>query len=414
MMELNLVHADNVALDQSQLNTFIDQIKDRKQGFYECIDDEKVVGDIRAYVQGKTSVKDVVVLGIGGSALGPRAIGDALRPFFAHNKPHLHVIDNVDPDLIAELEDHIELQTTLFIVITKSGGTAETLSQYFYFREKIDSARLDPKEHFVFITDPHVGLLRKIYQEEGIPTFDVPPNVGGRFSVLTAVGLLPAALMGMDIEAMLAGARTMRDQFLHSKLERNTPYHLASIVFDQYKKGRSNVVFMPYKAHLRTVGDWYAQLLAESTGKLNANGENVGMTPIVATGVTDQHSQLQLYAQGPDDKQFIFLTKTREKEDQIIPAPTDNEKTKMLHGISFGALLQTEYQGTAASLDELGRGSVTLEIDQINEETLGELFMLFQGMTAFLGEFLEIDAFDQPGVERSKVLTREYLAKSSN
>ncbi|HEY5714290.1 MAG TPA: hypothetical protein VIT68_02980, partial [Candidatus Gracilibacteria bacterium] len=349
MLSLDLTYADNMQLDQSQLQDFLGRIQDRHQGFYTCIDDTLVLDQIEAYakaVEGRYD--DIVILGIGGSALGPRAIRDTLRPLFHQPKPHLHVIDNVDPAMLQELEDHIDIGKTLFLVITKSGGTPETLSQYYYFRKKVEQVGLIIAEHFVFITDPEKGVLRAIAKKEPIPVFDIPSDVGGRFSVLTPVGLLPAALMGMDIRSMIEGAQEVRDRFLCGEVTDNICYELASLQYKALERGKSNTVFMPYVAHLKTVGDWYSQLLAESTGKINRRGENTGLTPLVATGTTDQHSQVQLYAQGPDDKHFIFLITKTQDHSHIIPAPEGDDKTKMLNGVSFGKLLYTEYKATAA------------------------------------------------------------------
>jgi glucose-6-phosphate isomerase len=282
------------------------------------------------------------------------------------------------------------------------------MSQYFYFRDKINKKKLDPKKHFVFITDPENGLLREIAKKEKIPSFEVPENVGGRFSVLTPVGLLPAALLGIKIEKMLAGACKMRDQFLSNNPKENLPFQLAKIQYDLAKKGKSINVMIPYSQKLFRLADWYRQLLAESIGKkFNNDGKvvNVGITPVNALGVTDQHSQLQLYNEGPNDKLFIFIEVEKLKPVLKIPSQLFNKN------VTFNQLLQIEKDATASALTKNSRPNFTIKIDEINEENLGALFMLFEGATAFLGEMFNINTFDQPGVELSKKLTKEALIK---
>ena len=214
--------AENYGLSSEEINAqsekiadFLKKIQARQQGFYEIPDDEKILEKIEKFVR-ETNARysDIVVLGIGGSALGTICLRDASQNPFKKTAPRLHVIDNIDPDFIADLEEIIDYKKTLFIVITKSGETPETLSQYFYFRKKIEDASLDPKEHFVFVTDLKKGLLRKIADKEKIPSFPIPENVGGRFSVLTPGGLLPAALIGLNIKKLITGAKLERKKFL--------------------------------------------------------------------------------------------------------------------------------------------------------------------------------------------------------
>lgn len=378
---------------------YLEKIHARKQGFYECIDDHSVIEKINTYAATTANKYDhIVILGIGGSALGAICLQQSLTHIF--KAPKLHVIDNIDPILIKELEDITELPKTLFIVITKSGTTPETLAQYFYFRDKVDQAKLDPKEHFVFITDPTKGTLREITSKDQIPTFDIPENIGGRFSVLTAVGLLPAKLLGLDIKKLIDGAKSMRDKFLSQNIEENLSYQIATIQNQLAQNGKNITVLMPYAQKLIRFADWYRQLLAESIGK-----ENKGLTPINSLGVTDQHSQSQLYNEGPNDKLIIFIEVENLGPQIKIPHLLPNKE------LTFNTLLQIEKDATAASLTKNNRPNFTIKLDSVTEESLGELFMLFEGSIAFLGEFYNINAFDQPGVELSKQITKEALAK---
>jgi len=399
---------------KDKISNYLAKIDSRDQGFYTEIDNEETRARV---IQCTNNVKDkfeyFVILGIGGSSLGAICLQQALGHLYKRN---LFVLDNIDPEMLREIEDVIDLEKTLFLTITKSGNTPETLSQYFYFRKRIEDQGLNFEDHFLTITDSSDGLLTKIALEtENVDEFEMPLNVGGRFSVLTSVGLIPAGLMGFDVEKLLHGAKKMRNQFLNPKFEENLPFQLATIQYLLEQKGKTMNVMIPYAQKLEKFADWYRQLLAESIGKaVNEKGEtvNIGITPIKALGVTDQHSQAQLYNEGPNDKLFMFLSVLNHGPELDIPNPYPNEESvDFLKGVSFNKLLATEMQGTIQSLTQNNRPNITIEIPEINEETLGALFMLFEAATAFLGEFYEIDAFNQPGVELSKQLTRKMLSE---
>ena len=404
-----------------KLTNFLAAVLSRDQGFYSAIDDEKVVKKITRFVRSvRNRYESIVVLGIGGSALGTLCLAQSLGHLYANElrkrkQPKLYVLDNIDPVLMAEVGDVINIKETLFIVITKSGGTPETLSQYFYFRRLTDKQRISPAQAFVFVTDPKAGLLHSLASKEGIPVFDVPPNVGGRFSVLTAVGLLPAALIGINIQKLLQGARAMRDKFLSKKFDENLPFQLAATQYLMATSGKTIQVLMPYAQKLIRFADWFRQLLAESIGKaVNRAGRqaNVGITPVNALGVTDQHSQSQLYNEGPFDKLIIFIIVKNLGKKLPIPALYPQaESTAFLRGVSFNELIAVEQVATAQSLTQQGRPNICVKIDVVDEAHLGGLFMLLEGATAFLGEWYNIDAFNQPGVELSKVLTKQLLSK---
>ncbi len=389
-----------------RLAGFLENIQQKDQGFYQIFSDESFLAEVDRIKEFSASVKgkydDIVICGIGGSALGTIALRDALGSFIPQ-KPRLHVLENVDPEVISDISDSLDLKRTLFVVISKSGGTAETLSQYLYFQKIVSDAGLMMKDHFVVITG-ETGFLRLGVDTHKLTRFSVPENVGGRFSVLTSVGLLPAALMGWDVDALLDGGEEMAQLFMSTDFDQNLSFQLAAA---QFLTQKNTHVLMPYSTKLRSVSAWFAQLLAESTGK-----EGKGFTPIGSTGATDQHSQLQLFAEGPNDKLILFVEVQKFRKDMDIPVVSDHKNTAFLKKVSFGKLLNTELAGTRASLTEKKRPNLSISIDSISEETLGALFMLFEGATAFLGEFLEIDAFNQPGVERSKELTRAYLTKT--
>lgn len=396
-----------------KLPEYIDSIQKKDLGFYKTIDDRHLTAEVKEFANEKGSrYQHIVVLGIGGSALGTICLKQSLTHLFKSSK--LHILDNIDPVMIDEVEDIIDLSKTLFIVVTKSGTTPETLSQFFYFKDKCEKNNCSARDHFVFITDPKIGLLRKIAEKEQIPSFPVPPNVGGRFSVLTAVGLLPAAMIGLNIDALLEGARNMRDQFLNENPEVNLPFQIAVIQYLLAGKGKTINVMTPYAQKLIRFADWYRQLLAESIGKKednNGHTVNTGITPINALGATDQHSQSQLYNEGPNDKLHIFIKVNSPAHQIKIPNPYPEEKSvSYLKNITFNKLISTEMEGTVEALTKNDRPNITLEIEQVDEETLGELFILFEASTAFLGELFNINAFDQPGVELSKQITKKLLS----
>jgi len=389
---------------KEQIALRLDSIHQKRQGFYNLPQNKKEIEKIKEFTkQNKDKYKDYVVLGIGGSALGTICLKASLKP-----NANLHIVDNIDPSLINEIEEKIELKTTLFIVVTKSGATPETLSQYFYFRKKIEEANLKSKKHFVFITDPKKGLLREIANEEDIQTFEIPENVGGRFSVLTPVGLLPASLIGIDIEKLMHGANILRESFLSPNYKENLPFQLALAQFLLYKKGKSITIMMPYSQRLIKLSDWYRQLLAESIGK-----DGVGITPVNALGVTDQHSQSQLYNDGPNDKLVIFIEVENITPTLKIPnLKPEEQSTSYLKNVTFNKLLKTEKTGTEKALTQKDKPNITLKITEVDEQNIGELFMLFEGSIAFLGELFKINAFDQPGVELSKQLTKQLLLQN--
>jgi len=400
---------------KNKIPDYIQKIHSRKQGFYTFIDDKKTILTIQQFAKNvKGKFDDIVLLGIGGSALGAITLQQSLKHLFENELPikkrkfpRLHVLDNIDPDLISGIEDIIDYRRTLFIVASKSGKTPETISQYFYFRKKCEEKNLNSKKHFVFITEPEKGLLGKLSIEEKIQTFYIPENVGGRFSVLTAVGLLPAALIGIDINALIDGAKKMRALCFSKIFEKNIAYKIAATQYLLYKKGIKITVLFPYSQRLVKFTDWYKQLLAESIGK-----ENIGITPSNALGVTDQHSQNQLYNDGPNDKFFIFIKVNNLGETLKIPNlyPKD-EESNYLKNITFNKLMHTEQEGTIQALKHNKRPNIVLNIDKVDEQNLGALFMLFECATAYLGEFFGINAYNQPGVELSKIITRKLLIK---
>lgn len=364
---------------------------------------------------------DVVILGIGGSALGPIALRTALRPSGwnmlderARQKyPRLHVLDNVDPETIAALLDRLPLARTLFVVTSKSGGTAETMAQFLIVHERIVREGLDIVGHLVFITDPRAGALRPLAQRLGVTALDIPSNVGGRFSVLTPVGTLPAALIGIDIKSLLSGAKSMADRCSTSDLMKNPAglYALLQWLADtQLRKGIA--VFMPYADPLRDLASWFVQLWAESLGKQRPDGTSVGSTPLAALGATDQHAQVQLFMEGPADKTVTFVAVEHRTTDMEIPkAFPDVTELGYLGGHTLGELIDIEQRATAGALAKRGRPNMTIRLEKVDASHVGELMMFLELATAYAGQLYGIDAFNQPGVELGKQFAYALLGR---
>lgn len=367
-----------------------------------------------------------VVLGIGGSALGPIAIQQALNhlhynelPSGKRPGPRFYVEDNIDPERMAALFDVIDVQKTCFNIITKSGATAETMSQYLILstalKEKVGEGW---QKHIIATTDHEKGNLIRLAHQEGFKLFYIPASVGGRFSELSPVGLLPAAVCGIDIRGMLSGAKCMDNRCKSDDVWQN-PALLEAVL--QYicmqEMGRNVQVVMPYADSLKYMADWFCQLWAESLGKnVTRDGQpcNVGQTPTKALGVTDQHSQLQLYTEGPFDKVVTLMKVGSFRCTTEIPHGCEEFKdVAFLGGKTLNQLIEAERQGTEYALYKAGRMSQTITLPVVNAQTIGQLIYFLELTTAYAGELLNIDAFNQPGVEESKIASYAVLGNES-
>jgi len=384
-----------------------------------------VIRDVLDYAAAvKNSFEAFVVLGIGGSALGPAAVQQAINhPYYNEldcakrgGHPRFYVADNVDPERLVYLFDAAEPTRSLYNVVSKSGSTSETMSQFMIIKELLAEklGAEEAKKHIVCTTDAENGNLIKIAREEGYKTFVISPGVGGRFSELCPVGLLPAAMCGVDIEKLLAGAAYM-DGLCKRGLFQNPGLMFAALSYLGMTNGRNISVMMPYADSLKYISDWYAQLWAESLGKkYDTAGRivNVGQTPVKALGVTDQHSQVQLYAEGPDDKIVVFVGVDSYRETITIPKIYGDVKSLgFLGGVTHGELIKVEQTATEYALQKSGKVNMTLTLPEVNEFTVGQLIFMFEMATGFAGELLGIDAFDQPGVEEGKNATYAYFGR---
>ena len=367
-----------------------------------------------------------VVVGIGGSALGNIALHSALNhpeynqlPRPPRRGPRLFVPDNVDPDRIAALLEVVDLENTVFNVVTKSGTTAEIISEFLVFRDALIK-KLGAERHIgriVITTDPERGELREIVKRFGYASLPIPADVGGRFSVLSAVGLLSAAVTGIDIHKLLKGAAEMDALCRKSKkLWENPALTGAAMHYLTDKaKGKNIQVMMPYAHALRDVADWFCQLWAESLGKrVDRAGKTVhaGQTPGKALGVSDQHSVLQLYLEGPFDKVVTFLTV--EEFHTTVPIPPafpGFEAVKYLGGHTLNELIRAEQRATELALTQSGKPNCAIRLPRVDEETVGALLYLLEMQTAYAGELYNINAFDQPGVELGKNFTYGLMGR---
>ena len=379
---------------------------------------QEIVEDIISTAKAiRKKYDNFVVLGIGGSALGPTAVFQALchlrhneLPRRVRKAPKFYVEDNVDPERMASLLGILDLEKTVFNVITKSGATSETMSQYLVIFDILKKKFGEKaKEHIIATTSENRGNLIKLAKAEGFKTFYIPDGVGGRFSELCPVGLLPASVLGIDIKVMLSGAAYMDKICSLRNVKKNPALMSALLEYMAIKRGKNISVMMPYADSLKYVADWYCQLWGESLGKaVNNDGEYVyaGQTPVKALGVTDQHSQIQLYREGPFDKVVTFIAVEKFRADVTI-----SEGCKEFPDVNFlcnhtmAELINTERKATEYALTTAERLNYTIYMPEVNAFTVGELLFLFEMETAYIGEMLNIDAFNQPGVEGGKNAT---------
>lgn len=387
---------------------------------------EEIVSEIEKVADHvRKTFKYFVVLGIGGSALGPIAVHQALNhlhynelPDSKRPGPKFYVEDNIDPERMAALMDVIELDKACFCIISKSGGTAETMSQYLIVTEALKAqVGADWVKHIIAVTDHEKGNLIKLAKENGFITFYIPDGVGGRFSEMCPVGLVPAACCGIDIRAMLKGAAAMDERCKTDDMMKN-PALLEAVL--QYiaceQMGRNVQVMLPYADSLKYMADWFCQLWAESLGKnkrRDGSDCHAGQTPAKALGVTDQHSQLQLYNEGPFDKVITFIKVENFRAETKIPKGCEEFKdVAFLGGMTHNTLIEAERQGTEYALYVNRRMNQTIIMPEVNAYTLGQLMFLLEMTTAYEGELLDIDAFNQPGVETSKRATYAILGNT--
>lgn len=386
---------------------------------------DAIVADILATAKDiRKKFKYFVVLGIGGSALGPSMVFNALKHLHYNELspklrggPKFYVEDNVDPVRMQALLDVIEPEKTCFNVISKSGATSETMTQFLIIADILKNKGVNLPDNMIFTTDACRGNLIKIDDKFGgkFKKYILPDGVGGRFSELCPVGLLPAAVLGIDIKGMLAGAAYMDSICAKGNIARNPALACAALQYIAMQQGKNIHVLMPYSDNLRLVADWYCQLWAESLGKAvdyAGNTVNAGSTPVKSLGVTDQHSQVQLYIEGPFDKVITFISVEKYATPMSIAhGCEDIPDVGFLGGHTMQELIQAENKATAYALMRAGRMNYTINVPEVNAFTLGQLMFMLELQTAYAGAMLNINTFNQPGVENGKKATFALLGK---
>lgn len=387
---------------------------------------EKLIEDLEAMTPYIRKFSHMVVLGVGGSSLGAKALQKAFFPQQDrpnHKGPWLWVMDNVDTETMVAVLENLDPKETLVVTISKSGGTLETIAQYFVFRQWLqdrlasgDAHNTDAwHDHLLLITDDNKGFLREEADRYGVRSLSVPDNLGGRYSVLSAVGLVPAVFMGMDWKALLHGAMSMGRELArgvcsaegHPILAKHPAWRLALWHANLMDQGYSQLIFFSYAPKWASFGPWFAQLWAESIGK-----EGKGSMPVPAIGVTDQHSTQQMFLDGPRDKACMCIMSSRHAvihSGQAFPQDLP-EQWSLLKGKHFGNLLQAETLGARMAMHSSAVPLVTLDMADLEAHAAGRFIMLLELMTLFTGWLLDINPLDQPAVELGKRLANAELA----
>lgn len=367
---------------------------------------------------------NVLVLGIGGSVLGGIAVTKALlKPFWnflpkekRNNYPRIFFLDNIDPDEITGLLEVLDLKKTVVNVITKSGSTAETMAQFMIIKDRMEKELGDDyRKNIVATTDKNVGILRQIAEQEGYKTFIIPDDIGGRFSVFSSVGLLPMALVGIDIEEIMNGIKDIYSQLCNENIYENIAAQSALINYLLDTKKEKNIsVMMPYSSRLQYFADWYIELWAESLGKekdIDGNVVNTGQTPIKALGVVDQHSQIQLYNEGPNNKVINFI-RIKEFDNKLeIPKIFEYTGIGYLGGKSINDLMNAEADSTRVVLSDYNRPTLTYTIPKLNGYYLAQLLFMFEMQATIAAALFNVDAFNQPSIEQAKNYTYAIMGR---
>lgn len=396
------------------------------QKWIDLPDNRALVDEIDAFAtSNRAKYRDYILIGIGGSSLGAISAIQALThpyrnllPDDQRGGPRFFVLDNPDPEKVSATLATVDLSSTLVNVVTKSGQTAETMANFLVAKAALERAvgKEKARDQIVATTDPESGLLRKLADQEGYRTFPVPPGVDGRQTVLSTVGMLPAAMCGVDIGGLLEGAAAMRERCKLSDIFTNPAALFAAIAYlADRDKGKSILVMMPYADALYGIADWFRQLWAESLGKrLSTDGKEVfaGQTPIKALGAIDQHSQIQLYTEGPNDKLLCLTGVDRYRAQVLIDGtPAGIPDLDYLDGAELGTLLDRERIATAWALTEAKRPNLMLTIPTIDAAIVGELYFMHEFQTVVAGGLYGVNPFGQPGVEAGKNATYALMGR---
>lgn len=376
---------------------------------------DRDIADVLEMARWLSEYDAIVHVGIGGSSLGNLMLHQALLPLYANERPggsRFYLADNPDPDKALAIWERVSGSRVALIGVSKSGATAETMSQFLWFWSKMEEAAGGPvDDDILVITDPEGGVFRSYARATGCRSLEIPPSVGGRFSVLTPCGLVTAAALGADAKALMRGAREMRDYLAaRTSVGENPAFYLAALSRYHEKQGRNMTVLMPYANRLETFAEWFAQLWGESLGK-----DGMGSTPVRALGAIDQHSQVQLYTAGPDDKLYTLIDVKHRAEDITLPLVPDESLASLsyLSQRQMAEMLEYEAMSTAAALIKKDRPVVWIELEKLDARTLGALVFFYEYTTALTGHLMGVDPFDQPGVEQGKRYTYGWMGRGS-
>ena len=388
---------------KSDIDAYKKTISSSEIGFFGLPQNRELLQESNKVFEHFKHKKFFIQIGIGGSALGPEmllsALGDPAGVEFIF-------INNIDPDDLSRKLDKVSIKDSLVYVVSKSGTTAETVAGMAIVLNLLNEAGIKEdqyKDYFVFCTDPVKGELRKLSKEWGVRTLDIPSNVGGRFSVLTPVGFLPALFAGIKVQDILEGAENFQ-KHLSDPVVGKDFFELAFWLKDLHDQGIRQTVMMPYSSLLKDYSAWFVQLWAESLGK---NGK--GLTPVPAYGATDQHSQMQLFMEGPTDKVLFLIEIEKFQNDFSLKNSLSGESFKNLSNFKLSELMKAEFEGTLMALNENGRHVVHMKIPSLQEGYLGQLILFAECLTVMVGELLQVDPFNQPGVEAGKKFANQWL-----
>lgn len=393
------------AFHEETLKKFQSTINRTDIGFFHHTKDKSVATLAKTTARKFNHKKMLVHVGIGGSSLGPEMLVSALG--IAAGKSVMF-LNNIDSDMIARQQKSWIKDETFFYVVSKSGGTAETLAALTIIIDWLTKNGCKPdqwKEHIVLCTDPQKGDLRQLAREYHLDCLDVPIQIGGRYSVLSDVGLFTAAWCGINVDQLIVGAESIKQQLLETDPEKNILTTLTYWLYQRYLEKIELTVLMPYSSLLKDFTSWWVQLWAESLGK-----NNKGLTPIMAYGASDQHSQMQLFMEGPNNKAVIFIQSKKSRVHFSLDNQLKQKNFSQLNSFNLHQLMEAEYSGTLKAFLESKRAFIDLAVPEVSSENLGKLILLFESLTVATAGFLEVDPFNQPGVEAAKKNAHDWLS----
>lgn len=407
MLNWNILSEFNTALSSDEIRTISQEyqqtINSSEFGFFYLPENKNLISEAKKTYQQFAHKKYFIHIGIGGSALGAEML---IRGLGKKSQTQFIIINNIDPDDFQQKIENVNLKEAVIYVVSKSGTTAETTAALSIFSGLLKGQGVTESEfknYFVFCTDPVAGDLRALSKKWDARALEIPSNIGGRFSVLTGVGLFPSLFFGINVDDLLRGAQ---DVMKHLSLPEHSKdfYQCGAFFKALHDKGYTQTVMMPYSSLLKEYSAWFTQLWAESLGK-----EGKGLTPIPAYGATDQHSQVQLFMEGPNDKVLVLIEVEKFRHDFSLKSDLEGSSSQKLSAFSLAELMKAEFEGTLAALKENKRPVVHLKINQLDAYSMGQLILFAECLTVLVGQLLKVNPFNQPGVEAGKKYAFQWL-----